>query len=310
MYQPHRPRRLGSYLRKDQESTYVGDILRYEMDISAALIRRVKWRDDGILLDSVKVHTRFLGKEGQYLSILLSEDSRSGNILSVPGPLTIVHQDEDFLILNKDAGVVVHPTHAHKDDTLGNFLLHYYEEIGFPGDFHPVHRLDRGTSGLLVVAKHPYAQEQFKKQLHSPFFQREYLALAWGELPQAQGTIQAPILSQEKMKRTVHPEGLHAVTHYQLLSQGSYQGKPLSLVALKLETGRTHQIRVHLSHLGHPLLGDELYGAGDILSHTALHAFRLSLQQPVTKEALVFTAAPPPDFCQLLEKSQISLPSF
>lgn len=300
--------RLAYTLTKEEETTYVGDILRYKVGLSSAHIRRIKWLEDGILLDGKRVSTRTLGTEGQVLSALLGEIGRKSQFLAVEGKLDIRFEDEHFLAINKDAGVVVHPTPAHKADTLGNFLLHYYDKIGFSGDFHPVHRLDRGTSGLLVVAKHPYAQEQFKKQLGSPMFRREYMALVWGEVEPKKGSIEGNIYQEEKMERKVDPRGLPALTHYEVVEVGSLEGKPVSLVALKLETGRTHQIRVHLTHKGYPLLGDELYGAGDYLTHTALHAFRLSFHHPVTKSPMSFSVKPPDDFCALLNQAQISLP--
>lgn len=302
-------RRLSITLTEAHESTYVGDILRYELHISDAVVRRIKWLPEGILLDGEKVHTRVKGKAGQVLSALIGETGRRSVIPSVEGPLSIVYEDEDFLLLNKGAGVVVHPTHAHKEDTIGNFVLYYYDSKGFQGDFHPVHRLDRGTSGLLVVAKHPFAQEQFKLQLHSPQFRREYLAIVWGKVDPPQGRIDGPILSTGQMMRVVDPTGLPAVTHYETISQSQWQGREISLVSATLESGRTHQIRVHFSHLGHPLLGDELYGAGDFLSHTGLHAYRLSLAHPVTKEDMVFHCKPPEDFCEILQQANLSLPA-
>lgn len=303
-------RRLSMILKKEQEKEYVGDILRFHMGLSSALIKRIKWLEDGILLDGQKVITRSYGKEGQCLSALIGETGKKSPFVPRYGELDIVYQDQDFLMINKEAGVVVHPTPNHWDDTMGNFLLYYYEKIGFQGDFHPVHRLDRGTSGLIVVAKHPYAQEQFTKQLHSPVFRREYMAICWGKLNPDSGTINAPIIQKEKMLRAVDSKGLEAITHYETISTGSLEGKPVSLVALSLGTGRTHQIRVHLTHKGHPLLGDELYGQGDYLNHTALHAFRLSLQQPVEKTPLSFTAKPPEDFCALVEQANLSLPDW
>ncbi len=301
-------RRLSLTLKPEHEGIYVGDLLRSELDVSSAVIRRIKWRDDGILLDGERVHTRCMGKAGQVLSALIGETQRRSTILPVKGNLDIAYEDEDFLVIRKEAGVVVHPTHSHKENTLGNFVLHYYDETGFGGEFHPVHRLDRGTSGLIVVAKHPYAQEQFKKQLHSPQFKREYLALVWGTFQQDNGVIDAPILLEAYMKRCVHPEGVSAVTHYRVVGTGELEGKAVSLVSLRLETGRTHQIRVHLSHLRHPLLGDEIYGELDLLDHCALHAYRLSLCHPVSKEPMVFTATPPQDVSALLSQANIPMP--
>lgn len=300
--------RLQYILTKEDETSYVGDILRYKVGLSSAHVRRIKWLEDGILLEGVRVPTRTLGKEGQVLSVLLGEIGRKSYFQAVEGNLNIIYEDGDFLAINKDPGVVVHPTPAHKEDTLGNFLLHYYDKIGFEGDFHPVHRLDRGTSGMLVVAKHPYAQEQFKQQLHTPIFKREYMALVWGDVTPAKGSIEGNIYQEEKMMRMIDPRGLPALTHYEVWDRGSLEGKPVTLVALRLETGRTHQIRVHLTHKGYPLLGDELYGAGDYLNHTALHAYRLSLHHPVTKEPMSFLVPPPQDVCQLLERAGILLP--
>ncbi len=301
-------RRISLSLTEAHETMYVGDVMRRELQVSSAVIRRIKWLPHGILLDGERVHTRHKGRCGQELSVLIGEEQRKSNILPVYGSLDIVYEDEDFLLLCKEAGVVVHPTHSHKMDTLGNFVLYYYDSKGYGGDFHPVHRLDRGTSGLVVVAKHPYAQESFRQQLHGPLFRREYLALVWGKLEAESGRISAPILSDGSMERKVHPQGLPAVTHYKTLAEGSLGGQTLTLVSLSLETGRTHQIRVHLSHVGNPLLGDEIYGQGDVLSHVALHAFRLSLQHPVTGESLCFTALPPEDFCAVLEEASLSLP--
>lgn len=302
-------RRLSLVLEPQHENICIGDLLRQELGLSSAHVRRIKWLDHGILLDGEKVPTCFRGKRGQTLSPLIGEIGRKSEFLSVAGELDIVHEDEDFLVVNKQAGVVVHPTLKHFDDTLCNFLLYYYDQIGFQGDFHPVHRLDRGTSGLIVVAKHPFAQEQFTRQLHSPIFSREYIALVWGQVEPLDGTIEGAIHQKEKMIRCVDNDlGLPAVTHYNTLATGELEGKPLSLVALKLETGRTHQIRVHMTYKGYPLLGDELYGKGDVLAHTALHAFRLSLHQPVTKEGMTFTAAPPEDFLQVFAQSGMVLP--
>ncbi len=301
------PRRLSLVLSPQHESLFVGDILRQELLLSSSVVKRIKWLPDGILLDGIRVPTRTHVRRGQTLSALLSESRPTGHIPAVKGPLDIRYGDQDFLVLCKPSGTVVHPTHCHKEDSLGNFLLYYYQEIGNPGDFHPVHRLDRGTSGLLVVALHPHAQERFKQQLKTPHFCREYLALVWG-IPPEHGTISAPIYSDTTMKRIVSPQGREATTHYTRNATGTLDGKPLSLVSLQLETGRTHQIRVHMSHLGFPLLGDEIYGMGDVLSHVALHAHSLRLRQPVTQEALAFTAKPPEDFLEILAKGKMTLP--
>lgn len=282
----------------------VGQILRQDLGLSSSVIKRIKWREEGILLDGQPVTTRGQGQPGQILSALIGEDRATPTVSPVAGPLDILFEDGHCLVVNKAPGVAVHPTFGHKEDTLGNFLLHHYQSQGEGCGFHPVHRLDIGTSGLLLVAKHPHAQERLSRQFHSQDFLRDYWALIQGHLPQAQGTISQPILQiQGGIRRQVHPEGQPSTTHYQSLSQVHYQGQLLSLLELRLLTGRTHQIRVHLSHLGHPLVGDGLYGGCDLLPRPALHARYLAFRHPVTGDYLTFQVDPPQDMKELLAKA-------
>jgi 23S rRNA pseudouridine1911/1915/1917 synthase len=211
-----------------------------------------------------------------------------------------VYEDEDVIVLNKAPGLSVHPGPGHFSDTLGNFLLHYYDEDGQDCDFHPVHRLDRGTSGLMVAAKHPHAQEVLKNQLHTDSFRRRYLAVCEGELCPSAGVVDAPLgpVEGSLMAQQVRPDGKSARTHYETL--GVFCGR--SLLRLELETGRTHQIRVHMAHLGHPLTGDFLYGTEDhsLIRRTALHSHRLQFCHPVTGEQLSFERPVPEDMERLL----------
>ena len=170
----------------------VWSLLKHQLGLSGTVIRRIKWLPDGILLDGARVNTDCRPRAGQVLSVRLSDPARRSGIVPAPGPLDIVYEDEDLLVVNKAPGVPVHPGPGHFDDTLGNFLLYYYDTEGIEGDFHPVHRLDRGTSGLLVVAKHPHAQEVLKARLHTPDFRREYLAVCEGVPNPAAGVIDPP----------------------------------------------------------------------------------------------------------------------
>ena len=180
-------------------------------------------------------------------------------MVPTPGPLDIVYEDGDLLVLNKAPGVTVHPGPGHYADTLCNFIAYYYRERGITADVHPVQRLDRGTSGLMVVAKHPHAQERLKR---------------------------------------VDPAGQAAVTRYRVLRTG--RGR--ALVELELDTGRTHQIRVHMAHIGHPLTGDFLYGteAHSLISRPALHSARLSLLHPVTGARMAWEQPLPEDMKRLI----------
>lgn len=212
-------------------------------------------------------------------------------------PLDIRYEDEWLLIINKPAGQLVHPTTKENSGTVGNALMHYFAAKGEAHAFHPVHRLDRDTSGLLLVAKEPQIQYQLSPK-GCKNFQREYQAIIQGELTPAAGLIDAPIARAlpSIILRKVSPDGQSARTHYRTVKTNGQ----LSLIELQLETGRTHQIRVHMAHLGHPLLGDDLYGGNmDFIQRQALHAFRLSFKHPMTGENLVITAPPPADFLRI-----------
>lgn len=212
-------------------------------------------------------------------------------------PLDVRYEDDFLVIVNKPAGQLVHPTTKEAHGTLGNALLAWYARHGEHHAFHPVHRLDRDTSGLVLIAKEPQVQYQLTTGRDGKkAFTREYLALIEGTLTPASGLIDAPIAralpSIILRKVAPPPAGKEARTHYETVRTN---GK-LSLLHLVLDTGRTHQIRVHLAHLGHPLLGDDLYGgACTLLSRQALHAWRLSFRHPMTHEFVVVTAPLPSD---------------
>ena len=183
--------------------------------------------------------------------------------------------------------------------------MYHYKELGEESDFHPVHRLDKGTSGLIVAAKHPHAQEKLKDQLHTRAFRRVYLAVCDGAPLQPSGAVDAPIgpVDGSLTARRVRPDGKPARTHYRLLETFA----PRSLVELELETGRTHQIRVHMAHLGCPLTGDFLYGREDrgLIGRPALHSAALELDHPVTGARLRFAAPLPADMAALILKEEL-----
>ncbi|MGE4276155.1 MAG: RluA family pseudouridine synthase [Lawsonibacter sp.] len=285
-----RIRHLELHIGPELTGVRVDTLLKKHLGLSGTVVRRIKWLPDGILADGQRVNTRFVPRKGQILSVRLSDPERRSGILPVPGPLDIVYEDEDVIVLNKAPGVPVHPGPGHFDDTLGNFLLNYYDQSGVMGDFHPIHRLDRGTSGLLVVAKHPHAQEVLKQQLHTCAFCRIYLAVCEGIPSPSSGHIDVPLGPKEGslVEQAVRPDGKAAHTRYTVLeSQGGR-----ALVRLELDTGRTHQIRVHMAYLGHPLTGDFLYGteAPDLIGRPALHSHQLSFRHPITGQRLSFSA--------------------
>ena len=293
-------RRVSLTVPPERAGQKVDTLLRKELGLSGTVIRRIKWLEDGILLDGERVFTSRRVEPGQVLTVRLSDPERRSGVVPAPGPLDIVYEDGDMLVLNKAPGVLVHPGAGHFSDTIGNFLLDYYDRTGVEADFHPVHRLDKGTSGLMVVAKHPHAQEVLKNQLHTAEFRRIYLAVCLGGPAEERGTVDAPIGMAEGsiVARAVRPDGLPARTHYRVLERRGDR----ALVRLALETGRTHQIRVHMAYLGCPLAGDFLYGTEDknLISRPALHSSELTVRQPVTGEVLTFTCSLPEDMVRLM----------
>ena len=293
-------RRLEYIVPSECEGVRVDTLLRKRLGLSGTVIRRIKWLEDGILVDGQRVNTRFIPAPGQVLSVRLSDPERLSGVVPAPGELDIAYEDEDIIVLNKPAGLSVHPGPGHYDDTLGNFLVDYYVRTGQEADFHPVHRLDRGTSGLLVAAKHPYAQERLKAQLHTPDFRRVYLAVCEGEPAPPQGVIDAPLgpVEGSLMAQQVRPDGKSARTYYETCSVCGGR----ALLRLELETGRTHQIRVHMAHIGHPLTGDFLYGTEDhsVIGRTALHSHQISFRHPISGEQLDFVQPLPGDMDRLI----------
>ena len=289
-------RRLEWVVTQDEK---VDNLLRRELRCSSAVIRTAKGYEDGILLDGHHATTADKARAGQVLSIVVS-DRADGDLIAAEGPVDVVYEDDDLLVVNKAAGVAAHPGPGHHDDTLGNFLTHHYNEREIPFVYRPAHRLDRNTSGLMVVARHAHAQELLKGQLHTGDFRRTYLAVCQGVPPEKEGVIDAPIgrADGSVLRREVRPDGADAVTRYKVVS--TKEGR--SLVRLELETGRTHQIRVHTSYLGHPVLGEFMYGEEyDWLDGQALHACRLAFAHPVTGADLCFEAPAPWYFAALLE---------
>ena len=214
-------------------------------------------------------------------------------------PLTICYEDDYMLIIDKPAGMLVHPTTSEHLTTLANAVMHYFSGKKLPYNFHPVHRLDRNTSGLVLIAKQPHIQHLLSRN-DIKHIKRQYLALALGTLIPADGTIDAPIARHPDsiIQRIVDQNGQHAITYYKTLKVLNNA----SLIELTLLTGRTHQIRVHLSHIGHPLLGDDLYGGSrERIGRQALHAARLHFPHPVTGEIIDISSPLPADLRELIK---------
>jgi len=216
----------------------------------------------------------------------------------IPMDLAIAYEDSTLLVIDKPPGIMVHPTARQDDITIANGVLHHYRESGQSCDFHPVHRLDRQTSGLLLLAKNAYIHHLLSGK-GIKHVQRSYQAIVTGQPQPSAGTINAPIGRKPGsiIERVISPCGQEAVTDYRLISGTA----AASLMQISLRTGRTHQIRVHFSHIGHPLLGDDLYGGcTELINRQALHAGKLAFNHPITSEPLTIHSPLPADMLSVL----------
>lgn len=280
----------------------VKEVIRGSLDVSRALFRKIVGCQ-GVRVNGEPVYITSRVHAGDHLQ-LFDPYEVSEDILPEEIPLDVVYEDQDVLVVNKPAGLVVHPTKGHYTGTLANAVVHYWQAKGEAAKFRPVHRIDRNTSGLLVISKNHYANQLLSDQLKKRKFRREYLAVVHGNLEVDRTTIDAPILKKEEMPRNriVSEHGQRAVTH--VVVEKRYG--QATLVRLRLETGRTHQIRVHMNYIGHPLYGDDLYGIGEFdgIGRQALHAEILGFYHPRHKSWLEWRAELPDDITALLNRLQ------
>ena len=284
----------------EEEGRMVKGILRGSLQLSYTLLKSLKWRENAILLNGQSVHVNAIVHAGDVVSVALSERTPREDLYceNTAAP-NIVYEDEDLLVLNKPAGVAMHPK---ADDaaapSLAVMLTGYLGEGSVP---HFVSRLDKGTSGLLIAAKSGYVHDRLRRALHSSELRREYRAVAVGQVTPPRGVIDAPISRADGsiIRRCVREDGLVSRTEYEVLQTT----ERFTLLRLRPETGRTHQLRVHMAYLGHPLAGDWLYGTEDknLIARPALHSYELWFTQPVTGQEMHFTAPIPQDMQRLLE---------
>lgn len=284
----------------EEDGRMVKGILRGSLQLSYTLLKSLKWRENAILLNGQSVHVNTIVHAGDTVSVVLSERTpREDLYCANAAKPDIVYEDDDLLVLNKPAGIAMHPKSGDASaSSLAAMLTSYLGEGSVP---HFVSRLDKGTSGLLIAAKNGYVHDRLRRALHSSDLRREYRAVAVGRVEPPYGVIDAPIGRAEGsiIRRCVRADGLPSLTEYETLQVNDR----FTLLRLRPQTGRTHQLRVHMAYLGHPLAGDWLYGTEDktLIARPALHSYELWFTQPVTGQELHFTAPIPQDMQRLME---------
>jgi 23S rRNA pseudouridine1911/1915/1917 synthase len=300
-------------------------LLNYIENITRSKIQNAA-KEGGVLVNDAAVKPNYKVKPGDRISVTFEHPTYEQLLVPEEIPLDIVYEDDDVLVINKPAGMVVHPGHGNYSGTLINALIYHFENLPKNSSDRPglVHRIDKDTTGLLVVAKTEVAMNHLSNQFAEKTSEREYVALVWGNVEHDEGTIEGHIGRHPKnrLQNTVYEgeevdKGKAAITHYKVLERFGY----VTLVSCKLETGRTHQIRVHMKHIGHTLFNDERYGGNTILKGTtftkykqfvencfkilprqALHARTLGFEHPTSGKYLRFEVEIPDDMAQCIDK--------
>lgn len=278
-----------SYIVKNNENfDNVKEILKTKFEISDRLLLKLK-KNNKILLNNSSCNIKAKVHSNDIVEVYLDFEEDNSNIIATKMQLYIIYEDDYLLVLNKPAGIPIHPSMQHYKDSLSNGVKYYFDSINLNKKIRPVNRLDKDTSGIVIFAKNEYIQECLIKQMKNHCFIKEYIAICNGTLANSKGTIEQPISRKPNsiIERCVAPGGNYAITHYNVLKSNS----ELSVLHILLETGRTHQIRVHLSYIGNPIIGDTLYGnTSNSINRQALHSYKLSFIHPIFKTKIELTA--------------------
>lgn len=294
-------RNIDYIIDEDSADLRVEQFLRRKR-YSGQNLSEIKRMPKSILVNGVHYYMRQELSTGDHLQVRICETQNSEKIPPTKLPLDIIYEDEDLLVLNKPAGMPIHPSLNNYTNSIANALAYYFQSQGKPFIFRCCNRLDRDTSGLTIVSKHLVSGSILSDMTKYREVHREYLAIARGSVTPSEGTIQAPLGRKEGtiIERTVDWEhGEDAVTHYKVVKEANGH----SLVSLRLETGRTHQIRIHMKYLGYPLIGDYLYNPDmEYMTRQALHSHHMEFTHPITGEHMSFTAPLPEDMARVMQE--------
>lgn len=282
-----------------ETDTTLFEILKQKLYMSDRLINKLK-KNNKILVNNTVTYRNIKLNIQDTIDIYIDFEEDNSNIIPTKMNIDILFEDEALLIVNKPANIPVHPSMLHFDNTLSNAIKYYFDKIGLKKKIRPVNRLDKDTSGIVIFAKNEYIQECLIKQMSLHIFKKEYFAIVEGTLENKLGTVNAPIARKNTsiIEREVNfTSGNNAITHYKVIEELNN----LTLLNISLETGRTHQIRVHMAYIGHPLISDTLYGTtSNIINRQALHASKISFIHPITKKELTINAEIPEDMKRIL----------
>ena len=290
-------------VNEQKKYTTIRHVLKNEFGMSDRLILRLK-RASQIYCNGNAVTVNFPIHLGDNILADISFEEECENIVPLKMNLDILYEDEGLLVVNKGPNVPVHPSLNHYEDSLSNGIKYYFDTIGLKRKIRPINRLDKDTSGIVLFAKNEYIQECLVKQMKTNTFQKEYLALVDGIITTPFQTVIAPIARKDTsiIERCVRDDGDYAETEIQLVNTFTNY----SQIKCTLKTGRTHQIRVHTKHIGHPILGDTLYGkASSLICRQALHAYKVTFIHPLTKETIKIICEPPEDIIKLINANQM-----
>ena len=277
----------------------VKELLKLKFQISDRLLVKLK-KNKKIWLNSTPTFVNSRLKPFDIVEILIDFEEKSENIIPTQMDLNIIYEDEYYIVINKPSGIAIHPSILHYTDSLANGVKFYFEQKNIKKKIRPINRLDKYTSGIVIFAKNEYIQEFLVKEMKKNTFFKEYIAVCEGIVESKIGTINLPIGRKENsiIERCVCSNGDIAITHYNVLKSL----KNTSVVHVTLETGRTHQIRVHLSNIGHPILGDTLYGnPSSVINRQALHAYKVKFIHPITGLNVEYIATIPSDIKSIIK---------
>ena len=288
------------YIVKESEETKsINEILLTNFNLSTRLLTKLI-KNKNIYINGNIVDTRNTASKGDIMVLDFNYEENNSNIVPNKMNLDILYEDEWLLVVNKPAGIPIHPSRLHYEDSLSNCIKYYFDSINLKKKIRPVNRLDLNTSGLVIFAKCEYIQEEFSKQMANDIFKKEYLCIVEGVLEKKKDILNLPIARKQGsiIERCIDKTGQKSVTHYDVLQKF----ENYSLVHCILETGRTHQIRVHMKAINHPIVGDTLYGnSSHLITRQALHSYKIECIHPVSKENLSFVAKLPKDMETLLK---------